>query len=748
MNGANKLRTLVCGTRFGQFYLEALRALPDQFELVGLLAKGSERSKQCAERCGVPLYTEIDRLPGRIDLACVVLRSSVMGGSGTELSLKLLERGIHVIQEQPVHHKDLAACLRTARQHGVHFMTGDLYVHVPAVRRFVAGARAMLRQQPALYIDAACATQVSYPLVHILQEALPSLRPWSVHHAVKDDGPFQLLSGLLGNVPITVRAHNEVDPEDPDNYLHLLHSLTIGVPGGSLSLVDTHGPVIWRPRLHAPDVSDVPGELRSSRQAHMLESSVEIIGPAAAPSYKDILLTEWPRAIGRDLLAMRDLIRGKASGEARAQRELLCSRLWQDLTQALGYPVLRSNPGHQPLSATTIREAASRIDAEEAEEAAAHCEFEAVDAEQVRECVERLDEAALSSMLHALQAQGALTAPERNYSEADIFAMAGVAPLHQPIVARWLRILAERGYVRRSGTHFAGTALMTKEQVERRWQAAMDAWAGKLGSRAVIDYLIANAERLPQLLSGEQQAALLLFPEGRWDIAGALYRDTAIARYLNRSVADEVMRIAGGKLAPDGALGSPEAASLRIVELGAGTGSTTDMVVGRLKMLDANRLKPDYLYTDISPFFLSAARERYADCPWMRYRLIDIEQSLAAQGIEPESADIVIAAGMLNNARNTDRAVRDLLQCLAPGGTMLITEPVREFAEMLISQAFMMSRPEDDRKNTDSTFLNVAQWLDVFRRAGAEAASVQPDDAHPLAPLGQKLFVVRKGSRC
>ncbi|GIQ70290.1 methyltransferase [Xylanibacillus composti] len=757
MNGHNRLRTVVCGSRFGQFYLEAVTALPDQFELVGLLGKGSERSKLCAERCGVPLYTEIAQLPDRLDLACVVLRSGVMGGDGTALTLELLARGVHVIQEQPVHHKDLADCLRAARQNGVHYMTGDLYAHLPAVRRFIACARVLLEQQQALYIDAACATQVSYPMMHMLMEALPSIRPWTINHVLKDDGPFQVLSGLLGNIPITLRAHNEVNPEDPDNYLHLLHSLTIGVAGGSLSLVDTHGPVVWRPRLHVPDVPDIPGELKAGAHAHLLARSEQVLGPAATDSYRDILLEQWPRAIGRDLLQMSSMIRGDTVADTRAQQELLCSRQWQQLTQALGYPVLRQHRGHQPLSVDCLLEAAALI-AEDAQERAAPSQASAgspdaeqaataiqeLSASQVIACVERLDAAALSSMLFALQSQGTLTASEQAYSETDIFAAAKVAPRHQPVVLRWLRVLAERGYLVKRRNGFLAVEQITKDVVELRWQSAMEAWAGKLGSRRIVDYLIANAERLQQLMRDEQQAALLLFPEGRMDIAHALYRDTAIARYLNQSAADAVQRIADAKLAASAALTAGQA-GLRILEVGAGTGATTDAVASRLKAAHANGLELEYLFTDISRFFMAAARERYSDCPWMRYQLVDIDQSLFAQGLQPESVDIVIAAGMLNNARDTDRIVQDLLECLVPGGWLLVTEPVKEFTEMLISQAFMMTVPEDDRRNTNTTFMSVGQWLDVFDRAGAREVTVLPDESHPLAPLGQKLFAVRKG---
>ncbi|OAJ73335.1 thiazolinyl imide reductase subfamily [Brevibacillus sp. SKDU10] len=759
-----RLRTVVCGSRFGQFYLEAVKALPEQFELVGLLAKGSERSRNCAERYGIELYTDIEQLPDDIDLACVVVRSTVMGGNGTEMSLKLLARNIHVISEQPIHHKDLALCLKVARQHGVHFKTGDLYVHLPAVRRFIACAQTMLKQQPALYIDAVCATQVSFPLMHILQEALPTIRPWKISHVIKDEGPFQVLTGLLGKIPITLRAHNEVDPHDPDNHLHLLHRVTIGVAGGSLSLTDTHGPVVWQPRLHVPDLPNIHEQLSAAPPEHLLGNSTQILGPAEPTSYKDILMTQWPRAIGRDLLAMREMIFGqvdKSSMDTQAQQELLCSRQWQDWTQALGYPVLRSNSSHQPLSIESLQEAALSI----AEDACDHTEssiepltkndvfsctayaekeLRGIDAEQVRMCVERLDEATLSSMLFALQSQGALITDEQEYRIEDIFSAAKVASRHQPVIMRWLQILTDRGYITQSDRKYQCSIQMTADEVQRRWELVKEAWNGKLGSPMVVDYLMANADKLPELMNDSQQAALLLFPEGRMNVANALYRDTLIARYLNKSVAEAVMRIAAIKQATSSSMSTASKASLRILEVGAGTGATTDVVVERLNASVFKQLNLDYLYTDVSHFFLSTARERFKDYPWMRFQTVDIDKDLFEQGLTPESIDIVIAAGMLNNARDTDQVIRNLMQSLVPGGWLVITEPTREFVEMLISQAFMMTPPEDDRKNTQSTFMSVQQWTDVIQGAGAKEFVILPNEEHPLAPLGQKLFIVRK----
>jgi SAM-dependent methyltransferase len=556
-----------------------------------------------------------------------------------------------------------------------------------------------------------------------------------------------------------MRAHNEVEPQDPDNHLHLLHQLTIGVAGGSLSLTDTHGPVIWRPRMHIPDRQDIPGGLAIETPPPLQESSSRILGTSASAGYGEILLKQWPRAIARDLSAMREIVLGKASMDTQAQRELLCSRHWREITGALGYPVLRPQRVHEPLPVNILEEAAAAADldsgdtpAEETPPAKAKTDVYActeaaehlvrnLDGAQVKKCVALLEDAAFCSMIRALQSGGTLTTPGREYPLSRILSDLEVAPRHQGIISRWLRILTQRGYVKQRGESYSGVAPVTEEMMRKRWDSAMAAWNGVLGSRETIDYLASNAEHLPRLMRDEQQAALLLFPEGRMDIADALYRNALTARYLNRSAAEAVMRIMAGKKASGE---PPSDNSLKILEIGAGTGATTEVIVGALKNAAQERLPVNYLFTDVSNFFLAAARKRFKDCPWMDFAILDINQSLSPQGIQPESVDIIIAAGMLNNARDTDKTIRDLMALLAPGGWMVITEPVREFPEMLISQAFMMTPPEDGRKSTETTFMSVEQWLDVFLGAGGNEARALPEEDHPLSPLGQKLFIARR----
>lgn len=332
------MKVVVCGTTFGQFYMAALRG---EFELTGILANGSARSVACAARHGVPLYKDISELPDDIDAACVVVRSGVMGGAGSELARSLLARGVHVLQEQPVHHDDVAACLRAARESGVSYRLGDLYVRLPAVRQFVAAARALLAERPAVYVDAACSIQVAFPLVHILGEALGSVRPWRFQGQAGD--PFAFVTGVIGGVPLSLRVHNQVDPTDPDNHIHLLHRITIGTESGSLTLADTHGPVLWSPRLHIPDAVKNAFDFTGD---HLGEPSTTVLGHAQPPSYREILAGHWPAAIAEDLAL------GRAGADA--QYHLTLCRVWQDLTSQLGYPTLRPGQSHRPFPVSAL----------------------------------------------------------------------------------------------------------------------------------------------------------------------------------------------------------------------------------------------------------------------------------------------------------------------------------------------------------------------------------------------------------
>ncbi|PKW14323.1 pyochelin synthetase [Saccharopolyspora spinosa] len=344
--------------------------------------------------------------------------------------------------------------------------------------------------------------------------------------------------------------------------------------------------------------------------------------------------------------------------------------------------------------------------------------------EHTAEFVARLDDAVLSSMLFALQQHDVLTSPSVGHEVAEVLTAAGVAERHHAVVERWLTALTERGVLARDESRVLGADLVSASTVDEKWARARRLWVNGLGDAAVVDYFRLNADHLPGLMAGTEQAALLLFPEGRTDIADALYRHTAVARHLNAAVAAAVRE-----------LGEP----LRVMEIGAGTGATSEVVFEALAGRDA-----DYLFTDVSSFFLTTARERFARHGFVRYDVYDADKGNREQGRAPGSADVVIVAGALNNARDTDATLRRIRELLVPGGWLLVIEPTREYLEILVSQAFMMTAADDARLRSGTTFLSRSQWLEALASAGFTRVHVTPGDDHPLAPMSQYLFAARR----
>ncbi|MFD3702129.1 methyltransferase [Nocardia sp. NPDC058658] len=409
-----------------------------------------------------------------------------------------------------------------------------------------------------------------------------------------------------------------------------------------------------------------------------------------------------PAAFMTDLSSIREVVH---LGPPPSERELSCA------TEVFGSILVHvPEPGAVGDGARVV--AAAR--------AAADTVVAGIADHQVAEYVSAIRVAELGSMLFALQRHGVLDDPARVDSCERVLVAADVAAEHHAVIRRWLRGLTENGVLVADGDDYRGTRPVRGEDLRDAWRRVHHAWTGVLGPSAFVDYLEVNALRLDDLMSGRDHAVELLFPHGRTDIADAVYRDTVTARYLNSAIAAAVAELAAQR-------------PLRILEVGAGTGATTEAVAAAL----GPDPRVDYLFTDVSRFFLATAKGRLAEYPWIDYGLLDIDAIETTR-----SYDVIIAAGVLNNARNTDETVAALIAALAPGGWLLITEPVLENLEILGSQAFMMTRPTDARAASQSTFLSEPQWLEVL--SGLAEVAVLPDAGHPLAPLGQRLFLGRR----
>ncbi|MGP4024134.1 Gfo/Idh/MocA family oxidoreductase [Actinomadura sp. 3N407] len=347
--GNRRPRVLVCGTGFGRVHLAALAAPDSAFELAGILAKGGERSQACAKEAGVPLHTRVEEVPGDVDLACVVLLGEVNGGPGSAVAAELMARGVHVLQEGPLLRDELVASLRAARRNRVMYSVNSHYVHLPPVRRFLAAARVL---RP-VYVEAACGVQVSYHLFDILGRALGGLRPFDLP-VPTGRGPFRTIDGTLAGVPFTLRVQNQLHPADPDNHAHLLHRITIGTEGGTLTLAETHGPVLWSPRPHLPAEARTTTRLDATADPGLDLPATCAIGPADAPAYREILASMWPEGAHRAITQAWRAVTDGVDPLREGQYSLAVSSVWQAMAAALGYPERLSGSPHRPMPADEL----------------------------------------------------------------------------------------------------------------------------------------------------------------------------------------------------------------------------------------------------------------------------------------------------------------------------------------------------------------------------------------------------------
>src|SRR5690606_26644912 len=98
---------------------------------------------------------------------------------------------------------------------------------------------------------------------------------------------------------------------------------------------------------------------------------------------------------------------------------------------------------------------------------------------------------------------------------------------------------------------------------------------------------------------------------------------------------------------------------IRILEVGAGTGSTTEVVLKGLRPWLSTI--EEYCYSDLSRAFLLRGQEQLAQqAPCIRFRMLDVERSLCEQGVAAGTYDIIVAANVLHATRQVRATLRNL----------------------------------------------------------------------------------------
>ena len=167
---------------------------------------------------------------------------------------------------------------------------------------------------------------------------------------------------------------------------------------------------------------------------------------------------------------------------------------------------------------------------------------------------------------------------------------------------------------------------------------------------------------------------------------------------------------------------------LRVLEIGAGTGSAT---VPLLRAIHDHIVRYDF--TDVSPGFFEGAAERLGGLgDVVEFRALDIEKDPLAQGFEPASYDLVVASNVVHATSRVDDTLRNIRALLRPGGKFMLHEVTAPQAFInLVWGVFEGWWAGYDEGRRLSPLLTPPRWIDRLTQAGladAERCFVDRDD--------------------
>jgi SAM-dependent methyltransferase len=119
---------------------------------------------------------------------------------------------------------------------------------------------------------------------------------------------------------------------------------------------------------------------------------------------------------------------------------------------------------------------------------------------------------------------------------------------------------------------------------------------------------------------------------------------------------------------------SSNRANIRVLEVGAGTGGTTEQTLRGL--IDGSNLPPYsvYTFTDVSAGFFPQAKERFAYAPNMEYKTFDISKDGLAQGFEAASYDLILAPNVVHATPSLKTTLSNLESLLKADGFLIMSE--------------------------------------------------------------------------
>ncbi len=304
----------------------------------------------------------------------------------------------------------------------------------------------------------------------------------------------------------------------------------------------------------------------------------------------------------------------------------------------------------------------------------------------------------------------------------------GVPERYHRLLGRMFEMLQQDGCLLREGQHYRVHRVPPERNPEEELSALLQQYPACVAELTLVGRC---GRHFGRAMRGEVDPLELLFPDGSLKDLERLYRDSPYFRFYNGLIQEAVLQVATA---------APPDRPLRILEIGAGTGSTTSYVLSKLPSRQT-----EYVFTDVSGLFVSKARETFAAYPFVDYRVLDVEKDPVQQGFSPHSFDLIIAANVLHATADLRQTLQQVRTLLSPGGLLLLVEATRplRFADIIVGLTEGWWRFTDTELRPSHALLSRDGWQELLSGSGFTDVAICPEPGQDSVLSNQSLVLAR-----